>query len=130
MPVTATPLGDLLRVPRYFPRLTEGNTRGVERALAGDLFTDAATVDGAVVEAAFAATEPPVLDHLRAAGVPLLIDPQTLRLTVDTYRSNTRLGRLPYLPETRSPPRPRQPSGTTSWPRSSASRPRPVPGTT
>jgi len=61
-----TPLGELLASPRYLPRLTENDTKPVERALAGaTLFDDGVQLDGAVVEAAYAVREPEVLDHLR-----------------------------------------------------------------
>ncbi len=94
-----TPLGELLAAPRYLPRLTENDTKPVERALAGaTLFDDGVQLDGAVVEAAYAVREPEVLDHLREQRIPVLIDPQSLRLTTPGYVNNRRLGALPYLP--------------------------------
>jgi hypothetical protein len=94
-----TPLGDLLASPRYLPRLTENDTKPIQRALAGaTLFDDGVSLDGVVVEAAYAVAEPEVLDHLREQRVPVLIDPQSLRLSTPAYMSNTRLGSLPYLP--------------------------------
>ncbi len=78
----ATPLGDLLASPRYLPRLTESDTKPLERALAGaTLFDDGVELDGVVVEAAYAVREPDALDHLRDQRVPVLIDPQSLRLS-------------------------------------------------
>ncbi len=95
----ATPLGDLLASPRYLPRLTENDTKPLERALAGaTLFDDGVELDGVVVEAAYAVREPDALDHLRDQRVPVLIDTQSLRLSTPAYLTNSRLGALPYLP--------------------------------
>jgi len=91
--------GPALAAPRYLPRLTENDTKPIQRALAGaTLFDDGLSLDGVVVEAAYAVAEPEVLDHLREQRVPVLIDPQSLRLSTPAYLSNTRLGSLPYLP--------------------------------
>lgn len=96
----STPPGDLLASPRYLPRLTENDAKPLERALAGPtLFDDGVQLDGVVIEAAYAAREPEALDHLRRQRVPVLIDPQSLRLSTPSYLGNTRLSRLPYLPE-------------------------------
>lgn len=96
-----TPLGDLLTSPRYFPRLTENDTKPLERALAGaSLFDDGVELDGVLVEAAYAVREPEALDHLRNQRVPVLIDPQSLRFCTSTYLTNGRLGALPYMPAT------------------------------
>lgn len=96
-----TPLGDLLASPRYLPRLTENDSQPLERALAGPtLFDDGVQLDGVVVEAAYAVREPEALDHLRDQRVPVLIDPQSLRLSTPSYLVNSRLGQLPYRPET------------------------------
>lgn len=96
-----TPLGDLLASPRYLPRLTENDTKPLERALAGaTLFDDGVVLDGVLVEAAYAVREPEALDHLRDQRVPLLVDPQSLRMSSPAYLSNNRLGALPYVPAT------------------------------
>lgn len=96
-----TPLGDLLTSPRYLPRLTENDSKPLERALAGaSLFDDGVELDGVVVEAAYAVREPEALDHLRAQRVPVLIDPQSLRFCTSTYLTNSRLRALPYMPAT------------------------------
>jgi hypothetical protein len=96
-----TPLGDLLASPRYLPRLTENDTKPLERALAGaTLFDDGVELDGVVVEAAYAVREPEALDHLRDQRVPVLVDPQSLRFSTPAYLINSRLVALPYLPAT------------------------------
>jgi hypothetical protein len=98
MQVTA-PFDDLLSSPRYLPRFTERDAKPVERALAGPtLFDGGVKLDGAVFEAAYAVREPEAMGHLREQGVPILVDPQSLRLTTPGYLLNTRLAALPYLP--------------------------------
>lgn len=95
------PLGDLLASPRYLPRLTEKDTKPLERALAGaTLFDDGVELDGVMVEAAYAVREPEALHHLRDQRVPVLVDPQSLRMSTPAYLANSRLGALPYLPAT------------------------------
>lgn len=78
-----SPLGDLLASPRYLPRLTEVDSKPAERALAGPtLFDDGVTLDGAIVEAAYAARDPEVLEHLHEQNVPLLM---TLRVCASPH---------------------------------------------
>ncbi len=111
-----TPLGDLLASPRYLPRLTENDTKPLERALAGaTLFDDGVELDGVVIEAAYAVREPEALDHLRGQRVPVLVDPQSLRLGTPAYLINSRLGALPYLPATPLTPASAAANASTSW---------------
>jgi hypothetical protein len=92
-----TALADLLAHPRYFPRVTQHDTKPMERALAGPtLFDDGARLDGVVVEATYAAGHPAILDHLHQQRVPVIIDPQSLRLVTPRYLDVERLRTLPY----------------------------------
>jgi hypothetical protein len=96
---TGYQLGDLLKLPRYLPRVADSDTKPVERALAGaTLLDEGVQLDGVVFDAAYAVREPEVLDHLRRQRVPLLIDSLSLRLTTPAFRVNSRLASLPYLP--------------------------------
>ncbi|HZJ04057.1 MAG TPA: hypothetical protein VFD59_01135 [Nocardioidaceae bacterium] len=110
------PLADLLASPRFLPRLTENDTKPIERALAGaTLFDDGVKLDGVVLEAAYAVREPEVLDHPRQQQVPVLIDPQSLRLATSAYLDNSRLAALlPYLPASRLSPASSRATATTS----------------
>ena len=90
---------DFLEQPTFLPRVTRHDGRAIEEALAGpSLFDRGVRLEGAVVEASYAAEEPPLLKRLREEAVPQLIDPQTLRFTGERFVSVERLAGLPYAP--------------------------------
>ncbi len=94
-----TPLGELLDSPRFFPRVTESAHRTIEAALAGPNLLDAGiTLDGAIIEGAYAASQPEVLAHLRKERVPLLVDSHSLRFATPAFLANQRMATLPYAP--------------------------------
>jgi len=83
----------------FLPRITNHDCRAIEQALAGpSLFDPGLRLEGAVVEASFAAREHPLLDRLREAGTPYLVDPQTIRFATETYLSVEALAKLAYAP--------------------------------
>ena len=75
--------------------------RAVEHALAlpRSFFHEDLNLTGAVVDATFAVSKPPLLDVLRGRGVPFVVDPESLRFASDAYRDVQRLAALPYAPE-------------------------------
>lgn len=90
---------DFLDGPTFLPRVTRHDGRAIEEALAGpSLFDRGVRLEGAVVEASYAAEEPPLLKRLREEGVPQIIDPQTLRFTGERFISVEQLAKLPYAP--------------------------------
>jgi hypothetical protein len=100
MAETLTQDSDLLAQPSYLPRVTRRDGRAIEEALAGPtLFDVGVKLNGAVVEATYAAEDSPLLKRLRESGVPQLIDPQTLRFTGERFLSVAQFERLPYRPE-------------------------------
>lgn len=99
MPITVPPLPDFLTSPSFLPRVTRHDGRAIDDALAGPtLFDQGVRLDGAIVEASYAASEPPLLQRLQQEQVPQLLDPQTLRFTGERYRSVPQLANLPYAP--------------------------------
>lgn len=84
----------------YLPRVTTRDGREIEQAMAGATLLDAgARLDGAVIEASYAITRPPLLKRLRDDRVRRVIDPQTLRFVGDRYRETATLSALPYAPD-------------------------------
>ena len=85
--------------PAYFPRLGRYDGRAIEEALAGaSLFEPGIQIEGAIVEATYAVTEPALVKRLREDDVPFLIDLQTLRFATPTYQEVEPLASLPYAP--------------------------------
>jgi hypothetical protein len=83
----------------FLPRVTVHDARAIETAMAGqDLWQTGVELRGAVVEAALARTEPPLLRRLAEAGVPYLVDPQTLRFANATFAEVSQIRSLPYAP--------------------------------
>lgn len=83
----------------YWPRVSTYESRVIEQTLAGgSLLEPPLPLVGAIVEAAFAATDPPLLGRLREADVPYLVDPQSLRFQSDAYLDVRTLSRLPFAP--------------------------------
>ncbi|MBK5219308.1 MAG: hypothetical protein JJE35_05940 [Thermoleophilia bacterium] len=65
----ATP--DFLSEPTFLPRVTQHDGRAIEEALAATLFDKGVRLRGAVVEASYAATDPPLLKRLRVDNFTL-----------------------------------------------------------
>jgi len=80
----------------FVPRATIHDGRQIERALAPDLLSPRPKLSAALVEATFAATEPPLLQRFEELGVPYAVDPQTNRFCRPTFSDVDRLRRLPY----------------------------------
>jgi hypothetical protein len=88
-----------LDLPTFLPRVSQHDGRAIEQALAGaTLFDRGVKLEGAVVEATYAAGEPPLLQRLAADGVPQLVEPQTVRFCGGRYLQVERLRGLPYAP--------------------------------
>src|SRR5688572_12728723 len=83
----------------FFPRVTIHDGRAIERALApANLYEESPRLDGAVVEATFAAIDPPLLRRIQEEGIPFFVDPQTIRFAVGTFTEVERIANLPYAP--------------------------------
>lgn len=78
------------------PHVSTAEGRGLERLLAD---TERPILGGAVIEATYVATDPPLLPRLRGLRVPYTVDPQTLRFSSPRYLSIAGLRRLPYAPD-------------------------------
>lgn len=86
--------------PGFFARVTRRDGPAIEDALAGaTLLDEGARLDGAVIEAAYAFDEPPLLKRLGDDGVCRIIDPQTLRFSGPRFLDTETLRRLPYAPD-------------------------------
>lgn len=89
------PLNDLA----YLARVTRRDHRAIEQALAGaTLFSEAPNLGGVVVEASYAADQPPLLKRLREDRTARIIDPQSLRFTGARFLEVDALAGLPYAP--------------------------------
>lgn len=89
---------DFLGEPSFLPRVTRHDGRAIEEALAATLFQDGVRLRGAVVEASYAAGDPPILKRLREDRVPRLVEPQTQRFTSARFLEVAQLRALPYAP--------------------------------
>jgi hypothetical protein len=88
-----------LDLPTFLPRVTKHDGRAIEQALAGPtLFDRGVKLDGAIVEATFAADDPPLLRRLVSENVPQLVDPQTIRFCGGRFLQVEKLRTLPYAP--------------------------------
>lgn len=84
----------------FLVRITQHDGRAVEDALGGaTLFDCGVRLRGGIVEATYAADEPPVLKRLREDGVPYIVEPQTVRFTSERFLEVGRFDRLPYAPK-------------------------------
>jgi hypothetical protein len=84
----------------YWPRANTYEARILEQSMAGPtLFDPGISLEGAVVEAIFAASDPPLLERFREASVPFIIDPQTLRFHSPHFLEIEALRGLPYAPD-------------------------------
>jgi hypothetical protein len=92
------PASDFLSEPTYLPRVSRHDARAIEEALAATLFDNGVRLRAAVVEASYAATDPPLLKRLREDGVKRLIEPQSQRFTTPRFLEVGQLRDLPYAP--------------------------------
>lgn len=79
----------------FVPHVSVHEGRGLEQLLAEHR---SAPLGGAVIEAAYAATDPPLLPRLRGLRIPYAIDPQSIRFSSPRYLSIHALAELPYAP--------------------------------
>jgi hypothetical protein len=89
---------DFLSEPSFLPRITQHDGRAIEEALAASLFDRGVRLRGSIVEASYAATDPPLLKRLREDGVPTLVEPQSQRFTTSHFLEVGQLEALPYAP--------------------------------
>lgn len=84
----------------FLVRISQHDGRVIEEALAGPtLFDRGVRLSGGVVEATYAATEPPLLKRLREDGVPYILDPQTARFVGERFLDVEHFERVPYRPD-------------------------------
>ncbi len=96
LPTQAAFLAD----PAFLPRVSQHDGKAIEQALAGrTLFDRGVQLRAAVVEASYAATDPPLLKRLREDGVPQIVDPQTVRFAGERFLQVEALADLPYAPD-------------------------------
>lgn len=84
-------LSFLLHVTQY-----EGRT--VEKLLAAGADGSEVTLGGAILEASYVDTDPPLLARLADARIPWIIDSQSVRFASPSFRAVERLRALPYAP--------------------------------
>lgn len=88
--------------PAYFVRVTTRDHRAIEEAMAGATLLDTgARLDGAVIEASYAANHPPLLKRLGDDGVQRILESQSLRFVGANFLETESLTRLPYAPDSR-----------------------------
>lgn len=111
-PILSDPMDDALNalktVPAflqdasYLPRISKHSGRVLEEALApSTLFDEGVQLRGSIVEATYAAEDPPILRRLGDGSVPVLIEPQTLRFTGEAFLETGTFSALPYTPTER-----------------------------
>lgn len=89
---------DFLSEPTFLPRVTQHDGRAIEEAHAATLFDNGVRLQAAVVEATYAATDPPILKRMREDGVQRLVEPQSQRFTTGRFLEVKQLKSLPYAP--------------------------------
>jgi hypothetical protein len=83
----------------YLARVTTRDHRAIEEALAGTtLLTQRPNLTGVVIEASYAAGDPPLLKRLREDAIKRIVEPQSLRLTGARFLEVEALASLPYAP--------------------------------
>jgi hypothetical protein len=83
----------------FLARVTTRDHRAIEEALAGaTLLTESPHLAGVVVEASYAAGEPPLLKRLREDRVARIVDPQSLRFTGARFLEVEALANLSHAP--------------------------------
>lgn len=83
----------------FLPRVGPRSYRPIEKSIAPPTFFSAGVrLTGAVVEASWAADDPPLLDRLRRDRVPFLVDTESLRYTDEAFLTVRRLRESPFAP--------------------------------
>lgn len=83
----------------FLLHVTQFEGRTIEKLIAPrDPGETAPTLGGAVIEASYVQTDPPLLAHLAEARIPWMVDPQSIRFASPGFREIGRLRRLPYAP--------------------------------
>jgi hypothetical protein len=95
---TIEPVPDFLRNPTFLPRITQHDGRAIEDVLAATLFDRGVRLKAAVVDASYAAADPPLLKRLRDEQMPRLMELHTQRFTTGRYLEIEALAALPYSP--------------------------------
>lgn len=90
---------DFFNEPTFLPRVTQHDGRAIEEALAATLFDQGVRLRAAVVDASYAAADPPLMKRLREDGVTRLVEPQTQRFTTRRFLEVEQLASLPYAPD-------------------------------
>lgn len=85
----------------FWPRVRKDNAHVVEQALAGPTLFDqeGLSLQGAIVEAPHANTDPPLLARMKELDVPFLVDPGAMRFLSATYLDMPSWAAIPYAPE-------------------------------
>jgi len=83
----------------FLLHVTQYEGRSVERLISPrDPGVDVPTLGGAVIEASYVQTDPPLLAHLAEARIPWMVDPQSVRFASPGFRTVARVRGLPYAP--------------------------------
>jgi hypothetical protein len=90
---------DFLREPTFLPRITRSDGHAVEEALASNLFDSGVRLKAAVIDATYAATDPPLLKRLRDERLPCLMEIHTQRFITGRFLDIDSLAGLPYAPD-------------------------------
>lgn len=91
-------LDGLLNDLSFLPRVSTHDGRAIEEACKGTLFDHGVQLNGAIVEASYAATDPELLRRLRATLVPFVVDTHSLRFAAEGFLDVGRIVELPYAP--------------------------------
>ncbi len=83
----------------FLLHVTQFEGRSIEKLIAPrDPGQITSTLGGAVIEASYVQTDPPLLAHLAEARIPWMVDPQSIRFSSPGFGEIARLRRLPYAP--------------------------------
>ncbi len=82
----------------FLPRVSTHDGRAIEEACKGTLFDDGVQLNGAIVEASYAARDPELLRRLRATLVPFIVDSHSLRFAAEGFLDVARITDLPFAP--------------------------------
>ncbi len=84
----------------FLLHVTQYEGRSIEKLIAPREPGEASsTLGGAVIEASYVHTDPPLLAHLAEARIPWMVDAQSIRFASSGYREIARLRGLPYAPD-------------------------------
>jgi hypothetical protein len=83
----------------FLLHVTQYEGRSIEKLIAPQEPGQAsAALGGAVIEASYVQTDPPLLAHLAEERIPWMVDPQSVRFASPGYLGVARLRGLPYAP--------------------------------